>query len=374
MSRPTLYIAITNHGFGHVTRTAAVIAQLQQALPELLPIFVTSAPRWLLEVYLPGEFIHRPRSLDLGVIQADSLTMDLAATLSQWQQIQAQAPELIAAEVSFIEQNQVDLIFADIPCLATAIAKRAGIPCWMASNFGWDFIYQAWGEPFKELVVWIAEHFSQCDRLFRLPFHEPMAAFPIQEDVGLTGSSPKFSFSDLQVQLGLDHPVEKTVLLTFGGLGLEQIPYQNLSTFPDWQFITFDSQAPNELPNLLKVCGHTYRPVDVMPACGRVLSKPGYGTFSEAMRLGIPLTTVTRENFAESPLLLQGLKAHSSHQILTPTEFFTGDWSFLKQDPMPPESNHALATNGNEVIVQALLDFFQAPQPNLKLAPLSADS
>lgn len=357
MPRPILYVAITNHGFGHVTRTAAVIADLQQQLPDLLPIFVTGAPRWLLDAYLPGEFIHRPRSLDLGVIQADSLRMDLGATLEQWQQIQAQASDLIAAEVSFIEQNAVSLILADIPCLATAIAQKAGIPCWMSSNFGWDFIYQAWGTPFQALASWIADHFSQCDRLFRLPFHEPMAAFPVIEDIGLTGSRPRFGEPELREKLGLDHCPDKRVLLTFGGLGLEQIPYENLHRFPDWQFITFDSNAPAGLANLLKLCGRTYRPVDIMPICGRILSKPGYGTFSEALRLGLPISSLTRDDFAEGRLLLAGLQAHGYHQILTLAEFYQGSWDFLMDDPLPPQAHHPLPAPGNQTLVKAIADF-----------------
>lgn len=359
MSRPTLYVAITNHGFGHVTRTAAVIADLQQQLPDLLPIFVTGAPRWLLDAYLPGEFIHRPRSLDLGVVQADSLTMDLSATLAEWEKLQAQAPELVAAEVSFIEQNEVSLILADIPCLATAIAQKAGIPCWMSSNFGWDFIYQAWGEPFQALASWITEQFSHCDRLFRLPFHEPMRAFPVIEDIGLTGSRPRFTGPELREKLTLEHPPEKTVLLTFGGLGLEQIPYQNLSSFPDWQFITFDRHAPDDVPNLLKLCGRTYRPVDIMPICGRLVSKPGYGTFSEALRLGVPICSLTRDDFAEGRLLLEGLQAYGHHQILTPADFYQGSWEFLKTDPHPPQTQQPLLTNGNQTLVQAFSDFFE---------------
>jgi hypothetical protein len=86
---------------------------------------------------------------------------------------------------------------------------------------------------------------------------------------------------------------------------LAQIPYDTLQNFPDWQFISFDGNAP-DLPNLLKVQDRRYRPVDVMPLCGRIVSKPGYGTFAEACRLNIPITTLTREGFAESPLLIEG--------------------------------------------------------------------
>ena len=52
MERPIIYIAITNHGFGHATRTAAVAATIQELCPEALLIMVTTAPRWLLECYI----------------------------------------------------------------------------------------------------------------------------------------------------------------------------------------------------------------------------------------------------------------------------------------------------------------------------------
>lgn len=69
MKRPILYIAITNHGFGHATRTAAVAATIQKLCPEVLLIIVSTAPRWLLESYIEGDFIHRPRGFDVGVVQ-----------------------------------------------------------------------------------------------------------------------------------------------------------------------------------------------------------------------------------------------------------------------------------------------------------------
>ena len=105
--------------------------------------------------------------------------------------------------------------------------------------------------------------------------------------------------------------------LTFGGLGLQAIPYATLAHFPDWQFLTFDRHAP-KLPNLLSIQDPAYRPVDLMPLCHCILSKPGYGTFSEACRVGVPIVTLTREDFAESPLLFQGIQNHSLHRIITP--------------------------------------------------------
>jgi len=354
-SRPTLYIAVTNHGFGHATRTASLAGKIQQLYPDILLIMVTTAPRWLLESYIEGDFIYRPRAFDLGVIQSDSLTMDKATTLEKLHQIRKQERSIIASEVNFIHQNRVNLILADIPPLAVAIAHAAGIPCYMSSNFGWDFIYRDWGGEFVEFADWMGEYYSQCDRLFRLPFHEPMSAFPHIADVGLTGGSPRHAIDTLRSNWGITTPVEKTILLTFGGLGLQQLPFENLQLFSDWQFLTFDVAAPN-LPNLIKITDRKLRPVDFMPLCGRVISKPGYGTFAEAVGVGIPIVTLTRQDFAEAQFLIDGIANYSSHQILNPNEFFQGNWEFLHQPPQPPRQSQPITKDGNEAIAHAVVE------------------
>ena len=356
MPRPVLYLAITNHGFGHAVRAASVAAAVQQLNPEVLLILVTTAPRWLLESYIPGDFIHRPRAFDIGVVQSDSLKMDKVTTLEKLRYIRAQANALIASEVTFLRQNRVGLILADIPPLAAAIARAARVPCWMMSNFGWDFIYRDWGGEFLELADWIGDCYHQCDRLFRLPLHEPMSAFPTIVDVGLTGGIPHYREATLRSHFSLTAPSEKTVLLTFGGLGLGQIPYGNLAQFPDWQFISFDRHAP-DWPNLVKVTEHQYRPVDFMPICGRIISKPGYSTFSEALRLSRPIVSLRRQGFAESPILLAGLQQYAQHQIVTPEAFSQGHWDFLHQPLSPPSSDRSLARDGSETIAQAVVDF-----------------
>ena len=58
MSRPTLYIAITNHGFGHAVRISSVANLIQQMCPDVLLIMVTTAPRWLLESYISVSYTH----------------------------------------------------------------------------------------------------------------------------------------------------------------------------------------------------------------------------------------------------------------------------------------------------------------------------
>ncbi|MFH7242550.1 MAG: glycosyl transferase [Spirulina sp.] len=365
MAAPTLYVAITNHGFGHATRASSVAATVKMLAPEVDLILATTAPKWLLDEYLPVEYEYRPVALDIGVIQADSLTMDLPATLAKLDHIRAQEQGIVAEESTYLKQRGVDLVLADIPPLAVPLAHAAGVPCWMMSNFGWDFIYRAFGDEFADAVAWIESCFSQCDRLFRLPFHESMGAFPRTEDAGLTGGNPRYSVAELREQLDIQTPPEQTVLLTFGGLGLQAIPYDQLCRFPDWQFLTFDQAIP-PLPNLRPVPRQGYRPVDVMPLCGRMVSKPGFSTFSEACRLGVPVITITRDDFAEGPVLVNGLQDHSWHQVLIPDEFFRGDWAFLTEPLHPPRQEGVLSTEGNRQIAEAVVAYLSGLESSLE--------
>jgi hypothetical protein len=229
----------------------------------------------------------------------------------------------------------------------------------MMGNFGWDFIYRDFGPEFTPVADWISECFGQCDRLFRMPFHEPMAAFPTIEDVGLTGVSPRHSEAAMVAQFRLENiPKSHRILMTFGGLGLDRIPYENVQHFPDHRFFCFDRHAP-DYPNLIRVDDNHYRPVDFMETCGCIISKPGYSTFSEACRLDLPIISIVRDGFAEAPVLLEGLQKYAHHQIIQLNELFESNWEFLHQPLQPPTTNQRLAKDGNETIAQAVVDFFE---------------
>ncbi len=363
MTQPTVYVTITNHGFGHAARTAAVAGMIQQLAPEIKLIITTTAPHWLIASYIPGDFVYRSYGYDVGVIQADSLQMDLPTTIARWQDIIDRQAEIVQSEARFLREQQVNLVLADIPPLAPLIADQANVPCWAATNFGWDFIYRDWGEDFAQITDWISGCYQQCDRLFRLPMHEPLDRFKSIEDVGLTGGHPRYTAAELQEKLDFHHPSAQTALLVFGGLGLQAIPYHNLSLFPDWQFLTFDRTAPS-LPNLRQIpdpssgnLDSNYRPVDLFPLCGLVVSKPGYTTYAEAMMANVPVASITRQGFAESAVILRGLQDYSPHQIITDLDFFQGQWDFLNQPLQPALTGQSFRADGTEVIAQAVVKY-----------------
>jgi len=172
-------------------------------------------------------------------------------------------------------------------------------------------------------------------------------------DVGLTGGVPRHGPDVLRARFSLAADREHTVILAFGGLGLARLPYHNLRRFTDWQFVSFDHDAP-DLPNLVVVRDRRYRPVDFMPLCGRLVGKPGYSSFAEACRLDVPVVTMPRQGFAEAAVLLEGIRDHAHHQILTAEEFLEGDWDFLNESPAPPRAAEPVDRNGSEAIAREI--------------------
>jgi len=95
-----------------------------------------------------------------------------------------------------------------------------------------------------------------------------------------------------------------------------------------------------------------------MPVCDRVVSKPGYSTFSEACCTETPLITITRDDFAEAPVLVREIQHYLPHQILSPDEFFASEWEFLRQPMQPAIGDRPLDKTGNQTIAQAVVEFF----------------
>jgi hypothetical protein len=350
-----VYLSITNHGYGHAVRLATVAAKLKQIEPNIILILATTAPHWLLQSYIQSDFIYRYRAFDIGVIQSDSLNMDLVSTQEKLKAIEKKQESIITSEANFLKTNRVQLVIGDIPPLVSLIAQKAELPCWMMGNFGWDFIYQPWGEDFQDSVEWIKRCYGQVDHLLRLPFHEQMSSFKSITDFGLTRGEPRYAIEDLRETFNLVQPKERTILFTFGGLGVEAMPYQTLEKFPQWQFITFDRLAP-QMENLRVILDPKYRPVDFMPLCARVISKPGYSSFAEALALEVPIATLGRVGFAETPLLIEGIQNYSQHQIINNQEFFKGNWQFLLDSPKAALSNQKLAIDGSHEIARVILE------------------
>lgn len=334
---------VSGHGFGHGSRVAAVLSQLHQLEPSWRLVLSTPLPASFLALALgPVPFEHRPCRWDVGVIQADALGADAAATAAALAALEQELPLQLSREAAWIRaQQQPVLVLADVAPAAVDLAAAVGAPLVWQANFGWDGIYRPMG---GALLPW-AERAEQAYRrgqaLIRCPFAMPMEWGLPTTSVGLTPGQPRWTLEQVQQCLGRALLRERTVMVAFGGIGLRVDPAL-LSRWPQHQFLVSDP-ALTAAPNALLIPPEL-RPLELMPLCSRIITKPGYSTFCEALSADVGIHLVHRDGFAEAPVLEEALQNHGSHRLLSREQLLAGDWQL--DQPLHPARLGSLASNG----------------------------
>ncbi|KAM7265408.1 hypothetical protein ACFE04_003091 [Oxalis oulophora] len=254
---------VTGHGFGHATRVVEVVRNLILAGHDVH--VVTAAPDFVFtsEVQSPRLFI-RKVLLDCGAVQADALTVDRLASLEKYSET-AVVPRksILKTEVEWLNSIKADLVVSDVVPVACRAAADAGIRSVCVTNFSWDFIYaeyvMAAGQHHRSIVWQIAEDYSHCEFLIRLPGYCPMPAFRDAIDVPLVVRRVHRSRKEVRKELGIEDGV-KLVILNFGGqpagwrLKEEYLP-------PGWLCLVCGASETQEVPpNFIKLPKDAYTP------------------------------------------------------------------------------------------------------------------
>ncbi|XP_058068458.1 L-arabinokinase-like [Magnolia sinica] len=349
---------ITGHGFGHATRVVEVVRHLIAAGHDVH--VVTAAPDFVFttEIQSPNLYI-RKVLLDCGAVQADALTVDRLASLEKYSQT-AVVPRasILATEVEWLNSIKADLVVSDVVPVACRAAADAGIRSVCVTNFSWDFIYAEYvmeaGYHHRSIVWQIAEDYSHCEFLLRLPGYCPMPAFRDVIDVPLVVRRLHKSRAEVREELGIGEDV-KLVVFNFGGqqagwkLKQEWLP-------PGWLCLVCAASDNQELPpNFIKLAKDVYTP-DVIAACDCMLGKIGYGTVSEALAYKLPFVFVRRDYFNEEPFLRNMLEYYQCGVEMIRRDLLIGHWTPYLERALSLKPCYEGGINGGEVAAQILQD------------------
>ena len=320
--RSILYY-ITGHGYGHAVRSTQVIRALHQAAPDIRIHVRTTAPEWLFSVH-PIPVSYSRQSIDIGVLQPDSLHMDLTATFQACRDLHSHLPVVLEQEVSFIKSQGIDLIIGDIPPAAFEIAARANIPSAAVTNFTWDVIYRAYaGEHpgFIPLIEKMTGSYSKATMALVLPYPCDMSMFPRRKAIPWITRVSALTKARARTAFGL--PQSATiVLLSFGGIGLD-LPWQ-LFDETDFFFVA-TGPAEKSRKNLLVLDGTQRHYEDLLRAVDGIVTKPGYGIVADVLAHHLPVLYTERGEFAEYPFLVQALNDLAMADFIPQDELLGGN-------------------------------------------------
>ncbi len=294
-------IVCSAHGLGHLTRQLAVARALRDFGVE--PILFTAACPTVIEEWLPQPSLV-PWTVDVGIIQSDSLTEDIPATLAALEQrcSHAAVDRLAAA----LQAAEVQLVVADAPPVALEAARRAGLPAVAVGNFTWPWIYahypalREWG---ARLALWQTSHPAAA--LWPGP---GMPGFASVESFGLVGRAPRPG----------TRKVRGHVLVSFGGFGLESLN-ERLPIIDGITWVLAPPSRPIDRPDCRFVKDTAYPAL--IAAAEMVLTKPGYGILAETALTGTKLLWVPRGAFPESSYITRVMAERGDRCVdLAPTD------------------------------------------------------
>ncbi len=355
---------VSGHGYGHAVRVIEVLRALRRRADVRLSIR-TPLPRWFFEVNLGGAFAHAPVRLDVGAVQADSITVDPAATLRAYAEIAAAAASAVQAEVAALRHDGASLILADIPPLAFDVAEHLGVPGVALTNFSWDWIYADYAADVAGHTAMIEDmrrSYGRATLLLRLPMHGDLSAFPRLRDIPLVSRRAALAAAEVRRRLRLPWR-ERVVLLSFGGIGLS---LQRASGAPRGVTFVATGNGGDEAaqPPGTRLLSHAalaaagVRYEDLVGACDAVMTKPGYGIVAECIANATPVIYTARGRFAEYPVLVEAIRTHLPNAFLAADDLRAGRWeAALEAVFSQPGRTPRVDTSGAEVAAEVLLDF-----------------
>jgi len=373
---PHLLVALSSHGFGHLSQAAPVINQLRELIPSLRLTIRAAFPAEQIQKRIFNPDVLQPVADDFGMVMRDALTVDLGASLHAYQTFHASLPDRVELLSKELLEQKVDLVLADIPYLTLAAAQKAGIPSVSLCSLNWADILehalllatsselentaakQAIAPEFArvgaEIVREIRDIYQKAD-YFLLPTPSmPMPTLTNTLAIGpvCTPGVKRREALTLNTQVAEDGWF---VLVGMGGMPLDI----KLDAWPTHllgkplHYIVADNIAQDFSPPQVIAetqSGLSYS--DLVASVDLILTKPGYGMFVEAATAGVPVLYVERRGWPEAQALTDWLQtvAHCT-EISTEVlhrEDFTGEMRKLlelgRYEPVDATGNMQGAT------------------------------
>lgn len=296
---------------------------------------------------LAGDFEHIREASDFGFVMKNALDVDLPATAARYREFHADWPARVGREAAFLSAMNPDLVFSDVAYLPLAGAVAVGISSVAMCSLNWaDLVSGCFrGEPWLARVhEEILSAYRGANAFLRTTPGMPMPDLDNVITIGPLAAPPELDRAEVGRRLGLAAE-KRWVLVALGGfdfpLPIEDWPRRDDVLWLRPETLTAGRVAFN----------------DLLAAADAVITKPGYGTFTEAAVHGVPLLYLRRPDWPEEPHLIEWLKRNARAAEITRHQALRGDLlpalDALWASPTPPRP----AATGVAEAASALLRF-----------------
>jgi len=325
---PLIWAAISGHGFGHAAQVVPVLNALHRLVPDLHVFLRTTVPPSFFKDRLFPRWDVSPVQQDVGCVQDGPLRIDVEATWREHLRFHSSWEERLHTEIEAMRAAGPNVVLADTPYLALAAGKAAAIPTIALISFTWDLVLSEYVAPpsidSRAILQSIRQAYGEADLALRINPAPKMEVFTRIIDIGPIAEPAPSARKQLTEFLGLA-PGEHTVLIGFGGIPLDSLPFNRLGSLTGYRFI-FDGSIPSGSRRFVAATSLPFSFKTLMASVDVIMTKPGYGTLVEAVALQIPMIYVRRYNFADEQPLVDYLHRYGRGVELSMSDFTRGTW------------------------------------------------
>ncbi len=323
-----VWCAISGHGLGHAAQVVPVLNELGRLRPGLRAILRTQVPAWFFQDRLTTSWVHSPAQQDIGCVQRGPLQIDVAATWEAHARFHAGWEHTVQEEVQAIQATRPSLVLSDISYLAIEAGAAAGIPAVGLCNLSWDQVLEPLAQPGRpdqrDAVALIQRAYAHADLLLRPAPGLALPAFSKIVDIGPIASPLAPDPSALRRAIGAA-PTERIVVVGFGGIALETLPFEQLEQLAGYRFIV-GGTVPNRCLRSVAASKLAMPFGALLAAADLIVTKPGYSTVVEAVALGKSVIYVRRYNFVDEQTLVDYLHRYGRAVEMATRDFADGRW------------------------------------------------
>jgi hypothetical protein len=329
-----LWLALSPHGYGHAAMTAPVVEALRRRVPDLRLTIQTSVSRSLLEERYGPDFTHVSEIPDFGLRMLSATEVDVETSAEAYRRQHADFSGLVESEARRLRAAHPDVVLANVPYVTLAAARRAGIPSVALSSLQWADMYRHYLGHLPEagpILADIVSAYHSASAFLRVTPAMEMPSLDNVVHIGVVGRRGRDRRDELGRKLA-----GRVGLVAFGGID-HDLAMEHWPRLDGWTWLSAQDCPPNR-GDILPWTGAGMPFNDLTASVDVIITKPGYGTFTEAGMAGTPVLFITRADWPECPSLDVWLMRHTRAVAVAPQELIDGLESQLhKLFSLPPQ-------------------------------------
>jgi len=341
-----LLLAVTGHGYGHLSQCAPVVNRLRELQPGMRLTVMSKLPHAVLSSRLAGDFIHLAIETDAVMRMHSAWQVDVPASCRAWREFHRDWEAGVLGEVERLREIKPDLLLADIPYRSLLAARKAGIPAVALCSLNWAAMHAVYCDGEADGAVIRAQMLAGYAAAES--FLAPAPSLPMPELDNVHAIGPIARTGEVrrrEILAWLERPADtRLVLVALGGID-SPLP---LADWPrmDRVIWLFDRPPASDRDDFVDFTRLPLPFIDLLSSSDAVLTKPGYGTYAEAICNDVPLLSLARHDWPETPYLNAWARTHGRFAEITPAVLRRGAFaaaleSLWTQSPptaVPPPS------------------------------------